>query len=69
MKCLAMRIGGVDETQDRADIEALARSIGITNAEQAMDVVSRYYPQSKLPPKTRYGIEEIFSSKSGDAQP
>jgi hypothetical protein len=63
MKCLAMRIGGVDQTQDRADIEALAREIGVTSAEQALDIVSRYYPLSKVPPKTQYGVEEIFSPR------
>jgi hypothetical protein len=65
MKCLAMRIGGVDETQDRSDIEALARKIGIATAEQALEIVSQYYPLSKILPKTQYGIEEIFSHFSG----
>lgn len=69
MKCLAMRIGGVDETQDRADIEALAREIGIATAGAALEIVSRYYPSSKVPPKTQYGVEEIFASKSGSTQP
>jgi hypothetical protein len=61
MKCLAMRIGGVDETQDRSDIESLARKIGITSAEQAIEIVSQYYPLSRVPPKTQYGLEEIFA--------
>ncbi len=60
MKCLAMRIGGADETQDRSDIEALARTIGITTADQALAIVSGYYPRSQISPKTQYGIEEIF---------
>jgi hypothetical protein len=64
MKCLAMRIGGVDETQDRADIEALARTIGIGTAEQALATVSRYYPRSQISPKTQYGVEEIFGALS-----
>src|ERR1700704_1759991 len=29
MKCLAMRIGGADESQDGSDIEGLARKVGI----------------------------------------
>jgi hypothetical protein len=52
MKCLAMRIGGVDGAPDRADIEALSRTIGILTAEQAPDIVSQYYPLSKISPKT-----------------
>jgi hypothetical protein len=61
MKCLAMRIGGADESQDRRDIEALARMIGVATAEQALSVVSSYYPHSQISPKTQYGIEEIFA--------
>ena len=60
MKCLAMRIGGVDETRDRADIEALAREIGVISAEQAIDIVAKFYPASQISPKTQLGIEEIF---------
>jgi hypothetical protein len=69
MKCLAMRIGGVDESQDRSDIEALARQIGIVAAEQALDIVSQYYPLSRISPKTHYGIEEIFSRLSQASDP
>ena len=61
MKCLAMRTGGVDQTRDRADIEALAREIGVTTSEQAIDIVSRFYPASRVSPKTQLAIEEIFS--------
>jgi hypothetical protein len=70
MKCLAMRIGGADESQDRSDIEGLARKVGIVTAEQALDIVSQYYPLSKISPKTQYGVEEIFSglSKANDRQ-
>src|SRR3981081_577772 len=32
MQCLARRIGGVDGSQDRSDIETLARHIGIVTA-------------------------------------
>jgi hypothetical protein len=69
MKCLAMRIGGVDESQDRSDIEALAREIGISTAEQALDIVSQYYPLSRISPKTHYGIHEIFSGLSRASDP
>jgi hypothetical protein len=64
MKCLAMRIGGVDESRDRSDIEALARQLGIDTTEQALDIVSQYYPLSRISPKTQYGVEEIFSRLS-----
>jgi hypothetical protein len=61
MKCLAMRIGGADDARDRSDIEALAQVIGVATAGQAIDIVARYYPASRISPKTQYGIEEIFS--------
>ena len=68
MKCLAMRIGGVDGSQDRSDIEALARQIGVATEEQALDIVSQYYPLSRISPKTLPGIQEIFPS-AGDPKP
>jgi hypothetical protein len=64
MKCLAMRVSGVDETQDRSDIESLARVLGIATAEQALQALSHYYPGSQVSPKTQYGIEEIFEQMS-----
>jgi hypothetical protein len=64
MKCLAMRIGGVDATQDRADIEALARHLGIKNVDDAIQLVCEYYPHSRISPKTRFGIEDIFGAPS-----
>lgn len=62
MKCRAMRIGGVDSSSDIDDIKRLAREIGITTSEEALDIVQSFYPHNILEPKTRYGLEEIFSS-------
>jgi len=61
MKCRAMRIGGVDQSQDVEDIKNLAREIGITTSDEAMDLVLRFYPHQLIEPKTRFGLEEIFS--------
>jgi hypothetical protein len=65
MKCRAMRFGGVDENSDIDDIRNLAREIGLTDAEAALALVASFYPQSQLPPKVRFGMEEIFGG-SGD---
>lgn len=62
MKCLAMRVGGVETSQDIEDIRNLGGMLGIENAKQAIALVSRYYPADRLPPKTRFGLEEIFGS-------
>lgn len=57
MKCRAMRVGGSAGSQDIEDIRRLAGAIGITNAQQALDLVQAFHPR----PKTQFGLEEIFS--------
>jgi hypothetical protein len=63
MKCLAMRAGGVEETHDVSDIRNLGDLLQLKSAKEAIAVISRYYPAEKLPPKTQFGIEEIFDSR------
>jgi hypothetical protein len=69
MKCMAMRIGGADETRDRADIEMLARDLGIATADAAIAIVREFYPDTRISMKTQFGIEEIFGAQrpGGDA--
>jgi len=62
MKCLAMRVGGIEMNSDIDDIKLLARAIGIKNSEEALMLVGKFYPQNMLQPKTRLGLEEIFSN-------
>jgi hypothetical protein len=62
MKCRAMRVGGVDSSSDIDDIKLLARAIGIKSSDDALALVEKFYPQNMLEPKTRLGLEEIFSS-------
>jgi hypothetical protein len=62
MKCRAMRIGGVETNSDIDDIKLLARAIGIRNSRDALTLVEKFYPQNMIQPKTRLGLEEIFSS-------
>lgn len=64
MKCMAMRIGGVEVTVDKSDILALAVAIGITTADRAIEIVASFYPQDRIPPKTRFGLEEMFGPPS-----
>ena len=64
MKCLAMRAGGVEQVQDVDDILNLASTLNIESLAQAIAVVSQYYPAEALPPKTRFGLEEIFGASS-----
>lgn len=66
MKCRAMRLGGIDSSSDIDDIKLLARHIGIKSSDEALALVESFYPANTLQPKTRLGLEEIFSS-FGDA--
>lgn len=65
MKCRAMRVGGVDSSSDIDDIKLLARALGIKSSDDALVLVEKFYPQNVLEPKTRLGLEEIFSSLDG----
>ena len=65
MKCMAMRVGGVEESSDVDDIRQLGAELGIVTAYDALKVVSRYYPLERLPPKTQFGLQEIFGG-NGD---
>jgi hypothetical protein len=61
MKCRAMRVGGIETNSDIDDIKLLARAIGIRSSQDALTLVEKFYPQNMLQPKTRLGLEEIFS--------
>lgn len=60
MKCMAMRPDGLDGSHDISDIEALADRIDVKNAAEALGLVEAFYPASRIPPKVRFGVEEIL---------
>ncbi|HEY1707844.1 MAG TPA: hypothetical protein VGG10_06230 [Rhizomicrobium sp.] len=60
MKCLAMRIGGVTQSQDIDDIRQLGTLLGVTTFEEALAHVIRYYPAGRVSPKVQFGLQEIF---------
>lgn len=62
MKCLSMRLGR-DDT-DLGDVRFLMNRLGLRDAEQVLNVVSRYYPGERIQPKTRFAIEEICQKLS-----
>lgn len=64
MKCLAMRIGGAESGRDIGDIRMLASSAGIRTYDEAIDIVSSYYPSARIPAKTQFGLQEIFGTGS-----
>ena len=58
MEILAMRPEGV--APDVADIRFLCRYLGITTAAAALEIVERYYPVTRLSPRIRFSLEEMF---------
>jgi hypothetical protein len=59
MKCLALRLG--PEFHDEEDVRYLLRYLNIETADDAVAIVERYYPVDRIPPKTRFALEEILS--------
>ncbi|MGF1642106.1 MAG: DUF6036 family nucleotidyltransferase [Thiotrichales bacterium] len=60
MKCMAMRAEGLEGSRDISDIESLANEIGIRDVDAALSLIESFYPSSRIPPKVRFGIEEIM---------
>jgi hypothetical protein len=62
MKCMASRIGLSDsDPSDVADIRFLIRHLGLQLPEEALEIVARYYPENRVPPRAGYLLEEIFA--------
>ena len=59
MKAAAMRLGA--EFHDLDDVRFLLRYLNITDAEEAMQVVIRYFDERQLLPKTRLALEELLA--------
>ena len=58
MKCAAMRLG--EEFQDLEDVRYLLRHLGIERADDALAVVTKYFDEKSLSPKTRLALEELL---------
>ena len=62
MKCMASRIGGTtDEPPDVADVIFLIRHLKLKSANEVLDLVGLYYPANRVPVKTQYLVEGLFS--------
>lgn len=60
MKSMAMRPDGIEGSHDISDIDSLADEANILNFQQALELVESFYPASRIPPKVRFGLEEIM---------
>jgi len=58
MKCLAMRIGA--EFHDEEDVRFLLRLLDIRSHQQALAIITKYYPLERFPQKTLYALEELL---------
>ena len=57
MKCLSARW----DTSDRDDVLFLATFLKLTEPRHVFDIIEAYYPHDKIPPKTKFLIEELLS--------
>jgi hypothetical protein len=58
MKCAAMRLG--EEFHDLDDVRFLLRYLNLTTPAEAMAVVTKYYDEALLHPKSRLALEELL---------
>jgi len=58
MKCAAMRLG--EEFHDLDDVRYLLRYLNIEQVEHALSIVTQYFDESLLLPKTRLALEELL---------
>lgn len=58
MKCAAMRLG--EEFHDLDDVRYLLRYLNITSASDALAIVTRYFDDTQIHPKTRLALEELL---------
>ena len=65
MKCLAMRIGA--EFHDEDDVRFLLRLLDIRRYDQALAIITNYYPAERIPQKTLHVLEELLPNSKGPA--
>ena len=58
MKCLALRIGA--ESHDEDDIRYLLRHLAVGTYDQAVAIITRFYPLDRFPQKTLYALGELL---------
>ncbi|MPY86465.1 MAG: hypothetical protein GEU99_00910 [Luteitalea sp.] len=59
MKCAAMRLG--EEFHDVDDVRYLLRYLNVSSTEEALAIVTQYFDEAQLLPKTRLILEELLS--------
>ena len=57
---LAMKCAAARTTEDASDIRFLTEKLGLTSADEVLDMVLSYYPANQLPVRVRLLLEEMF---------
>ena len=57
---LAMKCAAARTAEDAADIQTLARALELRGSRAILDVVGHYFPEDRLPVRTRLLLEEMF---------
>jgi hypothetical protein len=60
MKCVSFRLG--PEFHDEDDVRYLLRYLNLERVEDAIGIVERYFPRDRIPPKTRFALEELLGA-------
>lgn len=56
MKAIAARL----DSHDAQDLRRLIRHMGLSRAQEVLEVVENYYPRNQIPPRTQFFLEELF---------
>jgi hypothetical protein len=62
-----MRLG--EEFRDLEDVRYLLRYLNISTADDALEIVARYFDEARLMPKTRLALAELLSSSTSSIRP
>lgn len=56
MKAIAARL----DSHDAEDLRTLIRHMGLSRAQEVLEVIEDYYPRNQVPAKTQFFLEELF---------
>lgn len=66
MKCAAMRLGA--EFHDLDDVRYLLRYLNITSSDEALRIVTQYFDEAQLMPKTKLALDELLGGEAGSGK-
>jgi hypothetical protein len=58
MKCMAMRLGA--ESRDQDDVRFLLRLLDVRSFDEALGIITKYYPLEQIPQKTLDALPELL---------